>query len=83
MPHLYICRQCDTQAPERRDLREEADADQQRHRDAAHGGDAPLGGDGVVRVHAEARGDGLLPRHTFVAVLFMLALVLANCWGGR
>ncbi|WP_128381253.1 hypothetical protein [Streptomyces cavernae] len=82
MPHLYICHQCRTRAPKRWDRREGAEADQQQHRDDAHGGHVPIGGDGIETVHADSRGDGLLPRHTFFAVLFLLALVLANCWRG-
>jgi hypothetical protein len=81
MPHLYVCRQCRTQSPEPRGRREDAEADRQQHRDAVHGGHAPLDGDEVRPVHAEARGDGFLPRHTFFAALFLLALILANCHG--
>lgn len=81
MPHLYECHQCRTQAPERRDRREDAEADQQAHRDAAHGGHAPIDGDRIERVHHASRGDGLLPRHTGVAALVLLALILANWWG--
>jgi len=81
VPHLYECLQCRTQSPETRDTYAAAEDDQQRHRDAAHGGDAPMDGDRIRRVHADARGDGILPRHTFLAVLVLLALVLANCWG--
>jgi hypothetical protein len=32
-------------------------------------------------VHADARGDGCLPSGSFLGLLFLLALVLANCWG--
>ncbi|WP_320784175.1 hypothetical protein [Streptomyces sp. CRN 30] len=81
MPYLYTCRQCRTRAPRPRTTCEDAETDQQEHRDAAHGGHAPLDGDGIRRVHDDARGDGLLPRHSCLAALVLLALVLANCWG--
>lgn len=81
MPYLYICRQCHTRAPRRRTHRDDARDDRQEHRDAAHGGHAPLDGDGIHPVHDDRRGDGILPRHSCLAVLFLLALVLANCWG--
>lgn len=81
MPHLYTCRQCHTQAPEQRARIEDAEADQQAHRDAAHGGHAPIDGDGIRRVHDVRRGDGILPRHSFWAMLFVLGLLLANCHG--
>ncbi|MGW0795166.1 hypothetical protein [Streptomyces sp. NPDC002692] len=77
---LYICGQCRTQAPARRATREAAEDDQQDHRDAAHGGHAPLDGDGIRRVHHPARGDGILPRHSCLAALVLLALVLHSCW---
>ncbi|MEU2426921.1 hypothetical protein ABZ619_38915 [Streptomyces sp. NPDC007851] len=80
MPHMYECQQCRTQAP-RRAEREDAEDDLEEHRDLAHGGLAPMDGDGIRPVHDDRRGDGLLPRHTLPAVLFLLALVLANCWG--
>lgn len=81
MPYLYLCRQCRTQAPAKRDHREDAEQDQADHRDRAHGGHAPIDGDGIEHVHSDSRGDGLLPRNTGWAVLFLLFLVLANCWG--
>ncbi|MGW4042974.1 hypothetical protein [Streptomyces sp. NPDC004721] len=81
MPYEYQCRQCDAISPARRDHREDAEADQEQHRATTHGGLAPAAGDGVRRVHAEARGDGCLPSGSFWALLFFLALVLANCWG--
>lgn len=81
MPYLYVCRHCRTRAPERRDTRDHAAADRQQHRDAAHGGHVPLDGDRIDHVHADARGDGLLPRHTVWAVLVLLALILANRCG--
>jgi hypothetical protein len=81
MPYVYECRQCDARSPHRHDQRAEAEADQSRHRDTAHGGLAPTAGDRVRHVHAEARGDGCLPAGSFWALLFLLALVLSNCWG--
>lgn len=81
MPYLYTCRQCRTRAPERRARREDAEADRQAHRDAAHGGHAPIDGDRIDHVHHEARGDGLLPAGSCLAALVLLALVLANCAG--
>lgn len=81
MPYLYTCRQCRTEAPERRSRHEDAEADQQAHRDAAHGGHRPIDGDGIKRVHDASRGDGWLPDGSCLAVLILLALVLANCWG--
>lgn len=81
MPYLYECDQCDTEAPWRRALREDAEDDRQEHRDRAHGGHRPRAGDRIRRVHHTARGDGILPDHSLIAALVMLALVLANCWG--
>lgn len=81
MPYIYECRACDAASPTRHDRREDADAEQAEHRQAAHGGLAPAKGDGVRHVHAEARGDGLLPAGWPYALLFFLGLVLANCWG--
>jgi hypothetical protein len=81
MPYLYTCRQCRAQSPERRAHRADAEDDRQEHRDTAHGGLEPLYGDQIRAVHHASRGDRLFPRHTLAAGLFMLALVLANCWG--
>lgn len=81
MPYEYECRQCDARSPRQHDHREDADAEQEQHRADAHGGLAPATGDGVRRVHAEARGDGCLPAGSFWALLFLLALVLAKCVG--
>jgi hypothetical protein len=81
MPYEYWCRACDALSPERRDREADAMDDGTAHRRHAHGGLAPAEGDGVRRVHAEARGDGCLPKGSFWAVLFLLVLVLANCWG--
>lgn len=81
MPYEYFCRSCDAVSPEHRERETDAEDELVEHRRTAHGGLAPAAGDGVRRVHAEARGDGLLPRGSCLAVLFLLALVLANCWG--
>lgn len=81
MPYEYFCRGCDAVSPQRRDDREDADDDLAEHRRVQHGGLRAAAGDGVRRVHSEARGDGVLPAGTLWAVLFLLALVLANCWG--
>lgn len=81
MPYQYWCAACDAVSPARRDHREEAEADLDTHRSNTHGGLSPAAGDGVRSVHAESRGDGILPRGSGLAVLFLLALVLANCWG--
>ncbi len=80
MPYVYECHQCDARSPRRRDYREDAEAEQEQHRVDAHGGLAPFGGDGVRRVHAEARGDGVLPAGWGWAALFLLALVVTNWW---
>lgn len=81
MPYEYFCRACDAVSPERRERRVDAEDELVEHRRAGHGGLAPAAGDGVRSVHAEARGDGLFPRGSCLAVVFLLALVLANCWG--
>lgn len=81
MPYEYFCRECDAVSPARRDRQADAEDEGVEHRRAAHGGLAPAAGDGVRHVHAEARGDGFLPSGSCLAVLFILALVLANCRG--
>lgn len=81
MPYEYECRQCDARSPHRHDRQEDADAEQEQHRADSHGGLAPAAGDGVRRVHASARGDGVLPAGWGWALLVLLALVLSNCWG--
>lgn len=81
MPYEYWCAACDAVSPSRRDREADAEDELVEHRRAAHGGLRPAVGDGVRRVHAEARGDGCLPAGWFWAALFFLALVLANCWG--
>lgn len=81
MPFEYFCRGCDVVSPERRDRQEDAEDELVAHRREAHGGLRPAHGDGVRHVHAEARGDGFLPKGSCLALLFLLALVLANCWG--
>ncbi|BBC35267.1 hypothetical protein SGFS_065610 [Streptomyces graminofaciens] len=81
MPYEYWCAHCEAVSPARRDHREAAETDLDEHRTAAHGGLAPAAGDGVRRVHSAARGDGVLPDRSCLFIAFMLALVLANCWG--
>lgn len=81
MPYEYWCAECRSRSPERHDHRADADAEQDWHRAAEHGGLAPAAGDGVRPVHAEARGDGCLPSGSFLFFMFLLAAVLANCWG--
>lgn len=81
MPYIYECRACDAVSPVRHDRREDADTDLAEHRRATHGGLAPTQGDGVRHVHAQGRGDGLLPAGWPWALLFLLGLVLANCQG--
>lgn len=81
MPYVYECRQCEAVSPERRERRDDAEDELVEHRRAAHGGLAPAAGDGVRRVHAEARGDGRLPAGSWWALLFLLALMVSNCWG--
>ncbi|MFF9123178.1 hypothetical protein ACF09J_07750 [Streptomyces sp. NPDC014889] len=81
MPYRYTCHQCQAQSPAEHPYPAAAEADRQEHRNSAHGGLAPLQGDGIHHVHAISRGDGILPRHSCLAALFLLALILANCWG--
>ncbi|WP_405925433.1 hypothetical protein [Streptomyces sp. NBC_00035] len=81
MPYEAWCGPCDVVSPERWERRADAEDELVAHRRETHGGLRPAGGDGVRRVHAEARGDGYLPAGSFWALLFLLALVLANCWG--
>ncbi|MFC9847779.1 hypothetical protein ACFWFF_01515 [Streptomyces sp. NPDC060223] len=81
MPHEYWCEACDAVSPEQHERRADAEDELVEHRRTTHGGLRPAAGDGVRRVHAEARGDGLLPAHSLWALLFLLALILADCWG--
>ncbi|MFL1904777.1 hypothetical protein ACJWDR_37590 [Streptomyces tauricus] len=81
MPHEYWCAACEALSAERHERRADAEDELVEHRRTTHGGLRPARGDGVRRVHAEARGDGCLPAGSFWAALFLLALVLANCWG--
>jgi len=81
MPYEYFCLKCEAVSPQQRAREADAEDELIAHRRDAHGGLKPAAGDGVRRVHAEARGDGLLPSGWFWALLFFLALVLANCWG--
>lgn len=81
MPWIYECRACEASSAEQRDRSEDAEDELVEHRREAHGGLKPDAGDGVRRVHAEARGDGCLPAGSWWALLFLLALLLSNCWG--
>ncbi len=81
MPYEYWCAHCQALSPSRSDRREDAEAELEEHRRTTHGGLAPAAGDGVRRVHSAARGDGILPNGSCLFIAFMLALVLANCWG--
>ncbi len=81
MPYEAWCGHCDVVSPERRAREADAEDELIEHRRTAHGGLRPAAGDGVRHVHADARGDGCLPAGSFWALLFLLALVLANCWG--
>jgi len=81
MPWLYECRACDATSVERWERREDAEDDLVEHRRTTHGGLAPTAGDGVRRVHAEARGDGALPAGWGWAVLFLIAVLVLNWWG--
>lgn len=81
MPYVYECRACEAVSPEQHERSVDAEDELVEHRRAAHGGLKPAAGDGVRHVHADARGDGCLPSGSFWALLFLLALVLANCWG--
>lgn len=81
MPYEYWCDKCEAVSPEQRERSSDAEDELVEHRRTTHGGLAPAAGDGVRRVHAEARGDGLLPAHWGWALLFLLGLLLANCRG--
>ncbi|MEU4168881.1 hypothetical protein AB0F46_18635 [Streptomyces sp. NPDC026665] len=81
MPHEYWCRQCGAASPDQRERRADAEDELVEHRRSVHGGLRPEAGDGVRSVHADARGDGILPTGSLWALLFLLALLLANCWG--
>jgi hypothetical protein len=77
----YWCRQCGAASPEQRERSADAEDELVAHRRMAHGGLRPEAGDGVRHVHAEARGDGILPKGSLWALLFLIALLLSNCWG--
>ncbi|MFG3170591.1 hypothetical protein [Streptomyces sp. NPDC048200] len=81
MPYEYWCAPCDASSPSRRDRREDAEDELVEHRRATHGGLRPNDGDGVRRVHADSRGDRLLPSGSCLFWVFLLAAMLANCWG--
>ena len=81
MPYEYVCLQCQALSPARRDRQTDAEDELAEHRRTTHGGLRPAAGDGVRRVHAAARGVGILPSGSCLAALFLLALVLANFRG--
>lgn len=81
MAYVYECHQCVARSPEPHSWRSDAEAERDSHRDAVHGGLAPAAGDGVRRARSDERDDGPLPNGGLLAVLILLALVLANCWG--
>lgn len=81
MPYEYFCRGCDAVSPERRAREADAEDELIEHRHTMHGGLRSASGDGVRRVHSEARGDRFLPKGSCLGLMFLLALVLANCWG--
>lgn len=79
MPYVYWCAQCQARSEEPRDRRDDADDERAEHRATEHGGLAPAAGDGVRAVHAAGRTGSCSGSLLFV--LFLLAAVLANCWG--
>jgi hypothetical protein len=81
MPWIYECRACEASSGEQWERRDDAEDELVEHRRTAHGGLRPDAGDGVRQVHASARGDGILPSGWGWALLVLLALLLANCWG--
>ncbi|MGW5477680.1 hypothetical protein [Streptomyces sp. NPDC004008] len=81
MAYQYECFQCEARSPEPHSWRSDAEAERDAHRDAAHGGLAPAAGDAIRRANAGERGEGCLSSGSFWILLFLLALVLANCWG--
>ncbi|WP_069769776.1 hypothetical protein [Streptomyces sp. LUP30] len=81
MPWIYECRACEARSPEERERRDDAEDELVEHRRRVHGGLRPDAGDEVRRVHAAARGDGVLPAGWGWALLVLLALLLANCRG--
>lgn len=81
MPWIYECRACDAASPSRHDHQADAEEEMAEHRHTAHGGLAPTTGDTIRRVHADGRGDGILPAGWPIALLILLTLVLTNCWG--
>jgi hypothetical protein len=81
MPWIYECRACSAVSAQQWERRDDAEDELVEHRRAAHGGLRPDAGDGIRQVHATARGDGPLPAGWPWALLFLLALLLSNCWG--
>jgi hypothetical protein len=81
MPYEYWCRACAAVSPQRHARQGDAEDELAEHRRTAHGGLAPVGGDGIRAVHDQARGDGCLPSGSWLFALFLLAAILSNCWG--
>ncbi|MFE5028261.1 hypothetical protein ACFRAO_34370 [Streptomyces sp. NPDC056656] len=79
MPYVYCCAQCGARSPEPYDQRDHADDERAEHRATEHGGLAPAAGDGLRAVHA--RGRTASCSGSLLFVLFLVAAVLANCWG--
>ncbi|MGD6761370.1 hypothetical protein ACOKM5_20765 [Streptomyces sp. BH097] len=79
MPYAYWCAECGAESPKPHDRRDDADAEQEHHRATTHGGLAPARGDGVRAVHAVGRTGTCSGSLLFV--LFLIAMVLSNCWG--
>lgn len=81
MPWIYECRACEASSAEQWERRDDAEDELVEHRRSTHGGLRPDAGDEVRRVHAASRGDGVLPSGWGWALLVLLVLMLANCWG--
>ncbi|MGW6481304.1 hypothetical protein ACWGDS_25985 [Streptomyces sp. NPDC055059] len=79
MPYVYWCARCGARSPEPHDRRVDAEGERDEHRATEHGGLAPAAGDGVRAVHADGRTGSCSGSLLFF--LFLLAAVLANCWG--
>ncbi|MFB6679615.1 hypothetical protein ACFCWG_45990 [Streptomyces sp. NPDC056390] len=78
MPYVYWCAQCQARSEEPHDRRDDADDQRAEHRATEHGGLTPAAGDGVRVVRAQGRYSC---SGSLLFVLFLLAAVLANCWG--
>lgn len=79
MPFVYWCAECRARSEEPHDHRGDAEDEREEHRATMHGGLAPAAGDGVRAVHAAGRTGSCSGSLLFV--LFLIAAVLANCWG--